>query len=128
MAPRASFLRRLAAIALDWFASILVAVLLGGWLIDGVRYGSAESSLLTLGIFFAEVSLFTALLGGSFGQIALGIRVVRVDGGRLGALRCVARTALLCLVIPAVVYDAEGRGLHDRIVGSRVIRLVSAAG
>lgn len=119
----ATFLRRLAAIAVDWFACILVSLLIGGWVIDGLVYGSAESSLLILGVFFVEVSVLTALIGGSFGQVVMRLRVVRVDEGRLGTIRCFARTALLCLVIPAVVYDSDGRGLHDRAVGSKVIRL-----
>jgi hypothetical protein len=33
------------------------------------------------------------------------------------------RTLLILLVIPALVMDSDGRGLHDRIVGSRVIRV-----
>jgi hypothetical protein len=33
------------------------------------------------------------------------------------------RTLLILLVIPAVVYDNEGRGLHDRIVGSAVMQV-----
>jgi len=120
----ATFLRRLVAVLVDWFASILVSVLVAGWLFPGVEYGSSASALLTLGTFFVEVALFTALIGGSFGQVLLRLRVVRVDGGRLGPLQCLVRTALLCLVIPAVVYDTQGRGLHDRAAGSRVVRLV----
>jgi uncharacterized RDD family membrane protein YckC len=34
----------------------------------------------------------------------------------------VIRTVLLCLVIPPVVYDADGRGLHDRAAGTIVLR------
>lgn len=119
--PRATFLRRLVAIILDWFASILVSVLVGGWFVDGVRYGSTESALITLAVFFVEVTVLTALLGGSFGQVLLGVRVLRVDGVRLGPGRCAVRTLLLCLVIPAVVFDSDGRGLHDRAVGSQVV-------
>jgi hypothetical protein len=33
------------------------------------------------------------------------------------------RTALICLVIPAVVYDDDGRGVHDRIANTRVLRV-----
>jgi hypothetical protein len=32
------------------------------------------------------------------------------------------RTALLCLVIPAIVVDRDGRGLHDRAAASVVVR------
>ena len=50
------------------------------------------------------------------------ICVLTVYGGRLSLWRVALRTLLICLVIPAVVYDSDGRGLHDRIVGSRVFR------
>jgi uncharacterized RDD family membrane protein YckC len=73
------------------------------------------------------VIVFTWLLTGSFGQRLLGLRVVRVDGGRLGLPRIVLRTLLLCLVIPAVIWDSHGRGLHDRAAGSIVVRAGSGA-
>jgi uncharacterized RDD family membrane protein YckC len=34
----------------------------------------------------------------------------------------VVRTGLLLLVLPAVVYDRDGRGLHDRAAGTVVVR------
>ena len=112
--------RRVAALFIDWFGSVLVAQLLFG---RSFPFGSNESMLATYIIFFVEVALFTSLIGGSFGQVVLGIRVVRVDGTRLWPLRVLLRTVLLCLVIPAVVMDSEGRGLHDKAVGSRTIRV-----
>ncbi|MDQ1739361.1 MAG: hypothetical protein QOE53_1013, partial [Pseudonocardiales bacterium] len=36
--------------------------------------------------------------------------------------RVLLRTVLLVLVIPAVVWDRDGRGLHDRLAGSAVVR------
>ena len=110
--------RRVAAIAIDWFASILLSRVIFGQL----TYGSAESSFAILMIFIAEVVLFTWLMSASFGQRLLGISVVRLDGGRLSLWRIVVRTLLICLIIPAVVYDNTGRGLHDRAVGSVAIR------
>ena len=111
--------RRVAALFIDWFASMLVALLLVG---RQFPLGTNQSMLATYVVFFVEVALITSLIGGSFGQIVLGMRVVRTDGGRLWPLRVVLRTVLLCLVIPAVVMDADGRGLHDKVVDSRVIR------
>jgi uncharacterized RDD family membrane protein YckC len=110
--------RRVAAIAIDWFASILLSRVIFGQL----TYGSAESSFAILMIFIAEVVIFTWLMSASFGQRLLGISVVRLDGGRLSLWRIVVRTLLICLIIPAVVYDSTGRGLHDRAVGSVAIR------
>ena len=30
--------------------------------------------------------------------------------------------ALLCLLVPALLVDADGRGLHDRLTGTAVVR------
>ncbi|CAB4866252.1 MAG: RDD family protein [Actinobacteria bacterium] len=110
--------RRLLAISIDWLASILLSRVLFGQFV----YGSAESSVAILMIFIAEVVIFTWLISASFGQRLLGVSVVRLDGGRLALWRIFVRTLLICLVIPAVVYDSVGRGLHDRAVGSVAIR------
>ncbi|PZP04804.1 MAG: RDD family protein, partial [Dermacoccus nishinomiyaensis] len=32
------------------------------------------------------------------------------------------RTVLLCLAIPAVVTDSSGRGLHDKLAGTVIVR------
>jgi uncharacterized RDD family membrane protein YckC len=51
------------------------------------------------------------------------LRVVRVD--RLAAvdpLRAIVRTLLLFLLVPAVVFDRDGRGMHDRLTDTAVVR------
>ncbi len=110
--------RRVVALFIDWFASILLSRLL----FSQVAYGSAESSFAILSIFALEVIVLTWLTGASFGQRIMGISVIEVTGGRLALWRVALRTVLICLVIPAVVYDPQGRGLHDRAVGSVVVR------
>ena len=122
-APAVGFGRRLVALVIDWFVSLGVTLLV----FREVSYGSTASSFATLAVFAGEVIVFTWLLPGSFGQRLLGLRVVRVDGGRLGLPRIVLRTLLLCLVIPAVIWDSHGRGLHDRAAGSIVVRAGSGA-
>ncbi len=116
--PPAGLGRRAGAIAIDWVASTLLSLLI----FRGVTYGSPESGFGILGIFALEVIVLTWLSTASFGQRILGICVLAVDGARLSLWRVALRTLLICLVIPAVVYDSDGRGLHDRIVGSRVFR------
>lgn len=109
--------RRFAAILLDLVASALVArgiVGLAGWS-DG--YG-----LVPTLVFVLEIGLLTALAGGSFGQLALRVAVVRVHGGRVHLLQAFARTLLICLIVPPVVYNRDGRGLHDLAVGTVVLR------
>ena len=50
------------------------------------------------------------------------MRVQLVTGGWVGLWRPVVRTVLLCLVIPAVIWDADQRGLHDKAAGTVLLR------
>lgn len=109
--------RRLLAIIIDWAASILVVRLV----LPQLEYPGNDSALAILGVFYLEVTVFTWLIGSSFGQRIMGIAVIREAGGRLGLPAVALRTFLICLVIPAVVYDSEGRGLQDRAAGTRVV-------
>ncbi len=113
----ATFGRRLAALTIDWLACYLIA-----WAVV-TRVSGGEAGLATIRpwnttLFLLEVWLLTALAGGSFGQQILRIGVRRVDGTRLGPGRCLLRTVLIVLVIPAIIWDRDGRGLHDKAVGS----------
>jgi uncharacterized RDD family membrane protein YckC len=113
---------RIAALVVDWIASTLVVVaVLGphGW------SSNRASGFLTMGVFVVESAFFLALLGGSFGQLATRLRVVRVDGsGRpLNLLMALVRQVLVCLVIPPLVFRPDGRGLHDLACGSATVPL-----
>jgi uncharacterized RDD family membrane protein YckC len=117
------FGRRLGALFIDWFGSLFVA----GWIVGTSVWadsaaGAADRSLVTLAVFGLEVAVLTWLAGASFGQRLLGLRVARLDGSPLGLGRAVVRTALLCLAVPALIWDRDGRGLHDKAVGSVVVR------
>lgn len=107
--------RRLVALFIDWFAASLIARAL----VDDPQ--STAESFATLGVFALEVTLLTWLWGSSFGQRIVGIRVVGRTR-RLGLVGSALRTVLICLVIPPLVWDADGRGLHDRAVDSVVLR------
>jgi uncharacterized RDD family membrane protein YckC len=114
----AGFGRRLGAICIDWAVALGMTLLL----FRQAAYGSAESQIATMSLFAFEVIVLTWLTSASFGQRLLAMIVVRTDGSRLGLGRVVLRTLLICLVIPAVVIDSDGRGLHDRAVDSVVLR------
>lgn len=107
--------RRVLALAIDWAAALLVARLL----VEDPQ--SALRSFATLAVFGIEVALLTWLAGASFGQRIVGLRVAGL-GHRLGLLRSTARAALICLAIPPLIWDTDGRGLHDRAVGTVVVR------
>lgn len=104
--------RRVLALCIDWFSALIIT----GFVAPAFQYGDADYGLLTLAIFAFQVTLLQWLTGSSFGQRITGIAVVRIDGGRLGILPLLLRTAMICLVIPPLVWDRDTRGLHDRAV------------
>ena len=110
--------RRIVAFFLDYFASMAVAHLVGA----GLDPLSNPFRALTLEVMFAEIALLTALTGSSFGQRLLGLQVVRLDLSRVDPLRVIARTLLIFLVVPVVVWDRDSRGLHDRVLGTVLVR------
>lgn len=120
----ASWLRRIVALAIDWAASSLVTLLILG---PG-GYGDSAWGWVTLGVFWLEASVGTALAGGSFGQLATRTRVLRLDGRSLPLIPAVARTLLVCAVIPPLIFRPDGRGLHDLAVGSATFRLAAKRG
>jgi uncharacterized RDD family membrane protein YckC len=73
-------------------------------------------------IFFVVQILFIPLIGGSPGHRIMGMRLELASGGWVGLWRPIVRTVLLALIIPAVVFDADQRGLHDKAVGTILVR------
>lgn len=105
----ASWGRRIAALVLDWFASLAVAAAVLG----GAVWGQGWEAWAPLGVFALESGVLTALMGGSFGQLLLRIVVVRVDGKPVGLLQALGRAVLICLVVPPLIFNRDNRGLHD---------------
>ena len=114
----ATWIRRIGAITIDWFASLLVARLVVG---DGV-WGQDWQAWTPMLVFLVEATVLTALLGGSFGQLALRIVVVRLDGRPVNLLQALGRTFLICLVVPPLVFNRDNRGLHDLAFGTIAVR------
>jgi uncharacterized RDD family membrane protein YckC len=107
----APFGRRVGQYLIDAVASALVTALVvrppGNW------------ALLTFGVMTV---LFLLLTGQTPGMRLLGMRLAHPrQGHRLALWRAVVRTALLMLLIPALVVDSDGRGLHARVTDPAVI-------
>lgn len=116
MPEYASWGRRIVALLLDWAASSLVTV---GILGPGTYLEDPSSSWVVLAVFAVEVALLTTLAGGSFGQLIARVRVLTTDGRPLSLLMALARTLLICAVVPPMVFRPDsGRGLHDLWTGS----------
>lgn len=77
-------------------------------------------SLLVLAV---EYVVFTALVAQTPGMFVARIRLVRVDRvAPVGFVRAVVRTALLIVLVPALIWDRNNRGWHDRAAQVAVVR------
>jgi len=112
------FGRRLVAVFIDWTMCQLVA-----YAAFGVTVGQGNSgSWAPLGIFAVENLLLLSTLGSTFGQRLLGLQLASVTGGRASVVQILVRTILLCLAVPALIWDRDQRGLHDKAASTVLIR------
>ena len=113
---------RVAAFVVDLLAGALIGRLLAAVFFPDLS--PLDQNLLDSAAVAAQLLVLQALTGQSLGMRLIGIRVARLaDPAAVpGFLPVAIRTALLLLVVPAVVIDREGRGLHDKAGGTVVLR------
>lgn len=110
--------RRLGALAVDWGLCMLIAY---GLITDG--YDGQTTGNWALLVFLALSVLTVGTVGFTPGKRLFGLRVISVGSGRVEPLRGLVRSALLCLAVPALVWDRDGRGLHDRLARTVEVRV-----
>lgn len=114
--------QRFGAFLVDAIASGLVAALFVQFAHGHGAVGHLPGSW-SLIPFSIDYIVGTLVAGRTLGMYLFGLRLVRVD--RVAAVdpgRAVARTGLLLMLLPAVVWDRDGRGLHDRLTDTAVVR------
>ena len=134
---RAPFALRCGAILIDYI--ILVAILAFSTLVSRVLGGGARAagnSSETVGILMAIVvtalnlGVIPGLTGFTVGKWAAGLRILREDGRQMGIGRAFLRHFVgyplslitLGLGFLVIAFTARGRGLHDLIAGTVVVR------
>jgi uncharacterized RDD family membrane protein YckC len=109
---------RVAALLLDWAASMGVAVAIFG---TAVVTGSGWQAWMTLATFFVQTTVLVAVASGSFGQLICRIAVVRLDTLPVGFPRAALRQALICLALPPLIIGPDRRGLQDLVATTVVV-------
>ena len=115
----ACFPRRLFAVLVDWFVCTVIAAGLMHYRLGEGGVGPFKP----LAVFVLMNVLLVGTMGSTIGHRLLGIRVVRLDGASAGPILAVIRTVLLAVVIPAVIWDRDTRGFHDKIPGTLPVRI-----
>jgi uncharacterized RDD family membrane protein YckC len=115
----AGYGRRLVALIVDWLVAMLVAQIASA----ALHWAPTTRSLATLVIFGVLSWVLTAIFGTTIGKRLAGLRVAVTgsQGGAVGLLGSLERAVLLVLLIPAVLWDRDHRGLHDRAAGTVVV-------
>jgi uncharacterized RDD family membrane protein YckC len=113
----AGYGRRLLALVVDWLIALLVAQVLSA----ALDLSPGARGFVTLAIFGALAWLLTAIFGTTPGKRLAGLRVASLDGEPIGFLGAFERAVLLVLLLPAVLWDRDHRGLHDRAARTVVV-------
>ncbi len=100
------------ALLIDWALCTLISQAFFGW-----------DAFATTYLFLLEQILFVGFFGYSIGHRVLRMQVQTLDGRPAGFLTAAIRSVLICLVIPALIFDPDQRGLHDRARGTVLVRI-----
>lgn len=116
------FGRRLIGVVLDWTACQLIAFAFFGVPLPFAGVATGRDTAVLLGIFALENLLLVGTLGSTLGHRVVGLRVQSTDGRLPRPFQALVRTVLLCLFLPAMFWDKDGRGLHDKAAGTVIVR------
>jgi uncharacterized RDD family membrane protein YckC len=106
----AGFGARFLALLVDWLLCLMLA---------GLVARPPATGIWVYPFLIAEYGIFVGLYIQTPGMWLAKVRCVSTsDMGPIGVLRAVLRTVLMCLVVPVLIMDSYGRGLHDKAAGS----------
>ncbi|PYS73643.1 MAG: hypothetical protein DMF69_04250 [Acidobacteria bacterium] len=134
---RAPFSLRCGALLIDYIA--LAAIVVFGTLVARLLGGGARSAgnsaetigmLITLGLAVLNLGVLPGLTGLTLGKWATGLRIEKNDGSDIGIPRALLRHfigyplsfLLLGMGFLIAALTVRGRGLHDIIAGTVVVR------
>ena len=109
-------------ITIDWLAAYAITLGFfsgGGSLLERSR-GAGGTVLIVLAL---EYLILVSLGGSSFGHRIVGLKVVRFsDGGAVTPIQALIRTALMIIIITAITFDENGRGVNERLSNSVLVK------
>ena len=115
--PRVSQGRRMLGVLIDWLMSYAIAV---GFFVE---FGDSSRVVVVYLVFTAQYLLFAALGGATPGHRIVGLKIVRFsDGGMPTPVQALIRTGLLVLIITAITFDQNGRGINERLSNTVLVR------
>ena len=115
--PRVSQGRRMLGVLIDWLLCVAIAK---GFFDGGQRW---PEPFVAPAIFALQYLVFAALGGATPGHRIVGLKIVRFsDGGMPTPVQALIRTGLLVLIITAITFDQNGRGINERLSNTVLVK------
>lgn len=118
----ARFGRRLAAVGIDWMICTVIGVAFFG-AVWGQPAESLAQTFIVPAVFATENIVLVATAGFTVGHRLLGLRVVHLGKPATSPVPALVRGVLVALAIPALVWDRDTRGFHDKLAGTALVRI-----
>ena len=122
--------QRFGAFLVDFLISIIVGIV--GFAIGSAMGGEGQTMNSVFGIaYWIIVLIMVATRGQSPGKIAIGIKIVKMDGTPIGfgtallreVLGKIVSAIILLLGYIWILFDGKRQGWHDKIAGTYVVKV-----
>ena len=115
--PRVGQGRRMLGLLIDWGLCYFIT---WGFFAEP---GTGAFTPIVYFLYLGQYLFFTILGGATPGHRFVGLRIVRFSDGQLPTPKqALIRTALLAIVVTAITFDQNGRGINERFSGTVLIR------
>lgn len=122
----ASLGARFGALIVDWFLAYALVGIVVAFAGPGALGGETAAAVTSWAVptVWGVIGVVCVwLFAQSPGQAMLGIGTARIDADeRVGFVRSLVRVVFIFFLIPPLVQDEDGRGMHDRATGTALIR------
>jgi len=115
--PRVSQGRRMLGVLIDWLMSYAIAI---GFFVE---FGASSMGAVVFLVFTAQYLIFAALGGATPGHRIMGLKIVRFSDGQMPTpIQALIRTSLLVIILTAITFDQNGRGINERLSNTVLVR------
>ncbi|HJC30324.1 MAG TPA: RDD family protein [Candidatus Dietzia intestinipullorum] len=117
---------RVGALVVDWILAYavigVIAMVAGPGFLGGDPFSSIAAWAVPL-CWGAMGVVCVSLFAQTPGQAVFGTGTARLDAPeRVGVLRSLVRVLFIFFLLPPLIQDEDGRGMHDRATGTALIR------
>ena len=115
--PRVGQGRRMVGLLIDWALCYFIT---WGFFADP---GTGAFTPIVYFLYLGQYLFFSVLGGATPGHRIVGLKIVSFSDAQMPTPRqALIRTALLAIVITAITFDQNGRGINERFSGTVLIR------